>query len=347
MGLKVKEIMRIVNVNLKTVVKWKNRQSCKDLPRTGAPAALSQATKDEITILCRDQWGMSTRKLTKVVNQNATQTREKPISRTAIRDFLMSTDWGRIAYRVQTRPLLTERNVSDRMRFCEFIRERRYCDGTELASMLLEHILFTDETIVELFPVPNTQNTRIRTSEPGLRQPVQVPKHGLKIMVAGGLTANGLTKLHVVDAKSTVNGLYYRTRILPFYFETLTRDIESDEVTETRLFRNMQMVALMQDGAPAHTARETLELAGSHFPNLWSKGIWPGNSPDLNPIEHLWPILQDSVLTIPRPRTRTELVQRVTETWNTISIDLIKNLVYSFPRRIQSCHNNNGGRSGY
>ena len=38
-------------------------------------------------------------------------------------------------------------------------------------------------------------------------------------MVAGGMPARGLTKLHVVDAAATVDGAYYRSQIVPNYEE--------------------------------------------------------------------------------------------------------------------------------
>lgn len=73
----------------------------------------------------------------------------------------------------------------------------------------------------------------------------------------------------------------------------------------------------MQDGAPAHSAKDTLCLIDRHFgEEAWVKNIWPGNSCDLNPIEHVWAILQDSVLVEPSPRNRAELIDRVNEAWN-------------------------------
>lgn len=58
-------------------------------------------------------------------------------------------------------------------------------------------------------------------------------------MVAGGISRYGKTELIVVDKGKTVNGEYYRDRILPFYTATAKDST-----------RNNLLVILMQDGAP-------------------------------------------------------------------------------------------------
>src|SRR5277367_5865598 len=96
-------------------------------------------------------------------------------------------------------------------------------------------------------------------------------------------------------------------------------------------------VTFMQDGAPAHTANETMERLKLTFPTVWGKGVWPGNSPDLNPIENLWSILQDSIFKEPHVRTKEELIKRVKHEWDNVNPMILKNLVESFPKRIADC----------
>jgi len=44
-----------------------------------------------------------------------------------------------------------------------------------------------------------------------------------------------------------------------------------------------------QYGAPAHQARETVELLKKETPDFISPNLWPPNSADLNPIDYkIW-----------------------------------------------------------
>ena len=46
-----------------------------------------------------------------------------------------------------------------------------------------------------------------------------------------------------------------------------------------------------QDGAPAHTAKSTTEWLRKKGVIRLNGGIWPAMSPDMNPVEHIWPIV--------------------------------------------------------
>jgi hypothetical protein len=111
--------------------------------------------------------------------------------------------------------MMSEKNIQDRLAFAGMVVDQGYCQVNERARSLLEQVLFTDESIIELYPRPNAQNTRIRTVDSSLRRPIPIPKHGLKIMVGGGLSANGLTSLHVCEQNTTITGIYYRDHIMP------------------------------------------------------------------------------------------------------------------------------------
>ena len=56
---------------------------------------------------------------------------------------------------------------------------------------------------------------------------------------------------------------------------------------------------------------------------------------DLNPIEHVWDRIKSSVFNDPRPTNRSELIERVKQTWDSLPEDYLKKLIHSFPSRIK------------
>ena len=44
--------------------------------------------------------------------------------------------------------------------------------------------------------------------------------------------------------------------------------------------------AFQQDIAPAHRARETVQLLTCETPDFIAPAVWPANSPDVNPVDY-------------------------------------------------------------
>jgi len=76
--------------------------------------------------------------------------------------------------------------------------------------------------------------------------------------------------------------------------------------------------------------------------------FWPAQSPDLNPIEHLWDVLERKVCNhIPHPTNLTELMAILKEEWDKIESEVIENLVESMPRRVQAVIDSHGNPTRY
>ena len=74
---------------------------------------------------------------------------------------------------------------------------------------------------------------------------------------------------------------------------------------------------------------------------------WPGNSPDLNPIENLWTVMKDKVVK-KQPSSLPDLCRAIKEVCvNEISKEYCANLVNSMPRRLAAVIQNNGGHTKY
>lgn len=99
------------------------------------------------------------------------------------------------------------------------------------------------------------------------------------------------------------------------------------------------------DNAPCHKAR----IVNAWFSdNNIGTLQWPAQSPDLNPIEHLWDELERRIRLRPRrPSSLPELATALKEEWSAISPVFYKNLVESLPRRIEAVIRAKGGPTRY
>ena len=51
-----------------------------------------------------------------------------------------------------------------------------------------------------------------------------------------------------------------------------------------------------QDSAPAHRARDTIQLLQQETPDFIGPDLWPPNSPDLNSVDYkIWGVMQQHV----------------------------------------------------
>ena len=63
---------------------------------------------------------------------------------------------------------------------------------------------------------------------------------------------------------------------------------------------------------------------------------WPAKSPDLNPIEFVWSILDKKLMITPVYNKATRR-KRLEEEWKSLGINLCCNLVDSMPERLMKC----------
>ena len=68
---------------------------------------------------------------------------------------------------------------------------------------------------------------------------------------------------------------------------------------------------MQQDLAPCHTSKQVKKVFNEAAINVLD---WPGNSPDLNPIENRWSILKSRLQKLDCTTT-TKLIEAVIQVW--------------------------------
>lgn len=107
----------------------------------------------------------------------------------------------------------------------------------------------------------------------------------------------------------------------------------------SRVMADLKGRVFMQDGARPHVCKRTMKY-------LETKGVcvlqdWPPYSPDMNPIEHLWSILNDRIAR-DHPRNANELEQSLKRNWDAISQAEIDTLCERFSKKVKRVHDDNG-----
>ena len=180
-GMSVAAMAKVVGVDYKVAKKWSNCDTIKHHYNTVQRKKLTPNTKRKITIELKDKVGASVRKCVRKLNMSDVyKNRNKTISRKAVQNYLKTTNWGKIGRKLKVKPLLSKKNVNDRVRFGLWVKLNGYLDDSRHGITLRENILWTDESPIELHPKPNKQNTRVRTSNKSLAV-IRRPKFPLKL----------------------------------------------------------------------------------------------------------------------------------------------------------------------
>ena len=87
-----------------------------------------------------------------------------------------------------------------------------------------------------------------------------------------------------------------------------------------------------QDNAPCHKAKKVMKWLSDHNVELIE---WPGNSPDLNPIENCWNFTKNRLSTC-NTSSVPRLSHEILKMWTTeMELDYFRNLSDSMPKRLQ------------
>lgn len=206
----------------------------------------------------------------------------------------------------------------------------------------VDYIFFTDEKVFTVAPPVNLQNDRVYAPVATKKREIAAdrllrtrPTFTKSVMVSVAVSKLGCTGLVFVEPGVKINGAYYRDLLLSEQLLPAIRRIAGD------------VYVFQQDNAPAHRARETVELLRRETPQFIGPNLWPPNSPDLNPVDYkIWGVLQERVYQTPI-RDVTDLRQRLIDTWSGISQKVIDEAIDQWRNRLNACVKAKGGHFEY
>ena len=199
-----------------------------------------------------------------------------------------------------------------------------------------KHIIWTDEASVEIGKGSERVWVWRRPGERHLDQCL-IPtfKSGRQSLMVWGCIAYGRRGPLIRIPKDQKKGVDYINLILggpllDFYME---------------LSEERGQVAVMEDGAPVHRCKLARKFREDHQMQVFPH---PAQSPDINPIEHVWKHLKVKInQRLVQPKNLDQLWGALLEEWERIDTGFINSLVDSMSDRVEAVHKAHGGSTKY
>ncbi|KAG2456319.1 TCB1 transposase, partial [Polypterus senegalus] len=301
-GKGYRKISGALKVPMSTVAsiirKWKKFKTTRTLPSAGRPSKLSDRGR---RALVREVTKNPMVTLSEL--QRSSVERGEPSRRTTISAAIHQSGlYGRVARR---KPLFSKKHMAAHLEFAK--------------RHLKDKILWSEEIKIELFGV-NARHHVWRKPGTAHHQANAIPtvKHcDGSIKLWGCFSAAGTGRLVRIKGKMTA---------------AMYRDILDENLLQSALdLRLARRFIFQQDNDPKHTAKISKEWLQDNSVNVLE---WPSQSPDLNPIEHLW---RDLKMAVHRrfPSNLMELERCCKEEWAKLAKDMCAKLVASYSKRLE------------
>ncbi|CAB4429059.1 unnamed protein product [Rhizophagus irregularis] len=322
LGLSLREVAARIGENVhyssisRLKKKYKETNSVYDKKKTGRPRKLTD--RDERIMVRRimtDECstGVSVQKSLKI--NDKIEVSERTVQRALNRN-------GLFACAKCKKPLLSKTHREKRLKFARKYQKWTVSDWSK--------VVWSDESKFQIFGSDGRAYCWKKKNEPLNNRHVKptVKFGGGSVFVWGCFTCFGVGYLCKIDGGLDAE---------------LYRKILDEDFLDTLEYYNLdrENIIFQQDNDPKHTAKRTLEWFGDNNIQLLS---WPPQSPDLNPIEHLWNDVDRRLRQLDvEIRGKDALWEHVSKIWNETLLETCTKLINTMPERINDVLKAKGG----
>ncbi len=293
------------------ILKWKTFGTTRTLPRAGRPAKLSYRGRRALVREVKKNPKITVAELQRCIREMGESCRKSTIT-AALHQSGFMAEW----------PDGSLSSVQDTWKPAWSLLKKHLKDS----KMVTNKILWSDETKIELFGL---NSKRYVWRKPGtahhLSNTVPTVKHG------GGSIMLWGCFFSCRDRTTGCNRGKDECGQVQGYPGRKPSPECSGPQTGPKVY-------LPQDNDPKHTAKITKEWLHNNSVTVLE---WPSQSPDLNPIEHLWRDLKMAVHQR-LPSNLTELERICKEEWQRIPKSRCEKLVAIFPKKTHGCIKSKG-----
>lgn len=301
----------------KIIKKYNTTGNIENTPRTGRPKKLTYRDERSVLRMVREQPRTSAPQIAAQVEKET----GKHVSSECIRRTLRKRGYnGRVP---RKKPLVSTTNRVKREQFAK--------EHLKKNMVFWKRCMFTDESKFTIFTSDGRGKVwRKPCKALDLQNTIPTVKHGGgAVMVWGSMAVTGVGSLVFID---TIMNKQVYLNILKGHLK--------DDAAKLQLGNQW---IFQQDQDPKHTSHLVREWLLYNVPRQLHS---PPQSPDLNPIEHVWGYLKKQIQkrTV---TTRDSLKRVLQEEWAKIPTTFTNTLVVSMPRRVAAVLEAKGGPTKY
>jgi len=296
--------------------KFEETGKVKNKPGSGRPRKLNE--RDERTLVRR----IMTKECSNAVQlQKSLKTTDNiDVSSNTVRRALRRK--GLVARVKRKKPLLSRKHREKRLKFAKKYKDWTIADWSK--------VVWSDESKFQVFGSDGRQYYWKNENEPLRDSHIKptVKFGGGSVFVWGCFTISGVGYLCKIDGGLDAE---------------LYRKILDEDLMQTLDYYNLEPndIFFVQDNDPKHTAILTKQWFDD---NDIETLPWPPQSPDLNPIEHLWNDVDRRLRALNVEfRGKEALWEYVSQVWNDTTVETCTKLINSMPERINDVIKAKGG----